>query len=68
MAEPVRKMPRTLGLLLLLVLGLACLKEAGVAPVAHWSWWAVTAPVWAPWAALLTGALLLMGFKAGRGQ
>jgi hypothetical protein len=24
-------------------------KIFGVAPVASWSWWAVTAPFWGPW-------------------
>lgn len=24
------------------------LKLTGIGPVAHWSWWAVTAPLWAP--------------------
>ncbi|MDB5268030.1 MAG: hypothetical protein JWP58_1070 [Hymenobacter sp.] len=42
---------RAAGVLLLLTLLLALLKGTGLTRVADWSWWAVTAPVWGPWAA-----------------
>ena len=37
------------GLLLLLLVVLVLLKQAGLTRVAHWSWWAVTSPVWGTW-------------------
>jgi hypothetical protein len=30
------------------------LKLAGIGPVAKWSWWAVTSPLWAPLLVILT--------------
>ena len=50
---------RAVGVLLLLTLVLALLKGSGLSRVADWSWWAVTAPLWGPWAAMVT--LLLLG-------
>lgn len=35
------------------------LKLLGVEPVAHWSWWLVTAPFWGPLA--LAAVLILIG-------
>lgn len=35
---------------------LLALKLRGSLPVATWSWWRVTAPLWLPWAALLVVA------------
>jgi hypothetical protein len=48
------------GALLLLTLVLVLLKQAGLTPVAHWSWWAITSPLWGPWAvsAVLAGLTL----------
>ncbi|HEX8505500.1 MAG TPA: hypothetical protein VF630_09040 [Hymenobacter sp.] len=37
---------------------LLVLKLVGVPPVAAWSWWRVTSPLWAPWV-LIVAALVL---------
>lgn len=42
--------PGCLTLMFILFLGL---KLAGIAPVAHWSWWLITAPIWAGWTVVL---------------
>ena len=58
--KPTVFLVRAAGVLLLLSLGLVLLKQAGLTRVAHWSWWAVTTPLWGPWAfvAVLTGLSL----------
>lgn len=38
------------------------LKLAGIGVVATWSWWAVTSPLWVPWAIVLTVVLLIFTF------
>lgn len=43
-----------------LFLSLLVLKLLGLPPVAAWSWWRVTAPLWAPWAAALVLAAGLL--------
>lgn len=63
------RFPRLLGLLLLLSLGLILCKQAGYGPPARWGWWAVTAPVWGPWLALLAlvlGLLVVRTIKGAR--
>lgn len=57
--KPSTLLVRAAGVLLLLTLLLALLKGAGLSRVADWSWWAVTAPLWGPWAAVV--ALLGVG-------
>ncbi len=47
-------------LLTALVIVLAILKLAGVAPFARWSWWWVFAPWWGPFAAF-AGILVIIG-------
>lgn len=54
------KSPRLLGLVLLLTASLTFLKLDHVAPVAGWSWLAVTSPLWAPWLLLLALLLALL--------
>jgi hypothetical protein len=39
------------------------LKLAKIEPVANWSWWWVTSPLWIP-ISILVGALLLIGVIA----
>ena len=55
-------MARLAGLLLLLLLVLVLLKQAGLTRVAHWSWWAVTSPVWGTWVLTLLLAMLGVGW------
>ena len=50
----------TLGLSTLVFLLFLVLKLTGYGIVANWSWWAVTAPLWAPIIILLVLALLLV--------
>jgi hypothetical protein len=51
-------------LLLILIVWSLCggvlllLKVCGVYPMANWSWWRITAPVWGQW------ALVLMAYAA----
>lgn len=47
----------------LLAIVFITLKLAEIGPVAHWSWWAVLAPIWAPIALVLV-ILLIVGIVA----
>lgn len=40
------------------------LKLLGITVVANWSWWWVTAPLWAPPVLLVGGFLIYLGFVA----
>ena len=51
---------RTTGLLLLVSLALLLLKLNAYGPVAHWSWWAVLAPLWGPWMLFFILAIVLL--------
>jgi hypothetical protein len=53
-----------IGLMGLLFILFLALKLLNVTVVATWSWWWVTAPLWAP-TALVIGILLLVGIGAG---
>ena len=48
--KPSLLLVRAAGVLLLITLVLALLRHAGLTRVAHWSWWAITSPLWGPWA------------------
>lgn len=54
---------RFAGVMLLLTLTMALLKLAGKLPVAAWSWWAITAPLWAPWLLALACGILVVAIR-----
>jgi membrane protein YdbS with pleckstrin-like domain len=58
MPKPTILAARGAGLLLLLSLVLALLKQAGLTRVAHWSWWVITSPLWSIWVFMVVLALL----------
>ena len=49
-----------IGLLGLVFIVFLVLKLAGIGPVAEWSWWWVTAPLWGPLALVLAIVLLVV--------
>ena len=50
----------TIGMMVAATIALYVAKVLNVAPVAGWSWWAVYSPLWAPWALVASGAVLLL--------